>query len=102
MVDLIILFISEFDVILGIDWLSSYHVKINCFVKTICLRISGRAELVVATLWGNPLAESFLAHIEEVLQRDQIDTLKETRVVSEFEDIFQDISSLPPVREVEF
>lgn len=32
-VDLIALGISGYDVILGIDWLSSYHTLIDCFQK---------------------------------------------------------------------
>jgi len=36
------------------------------------------------------------------LQWDQSDTVREIRVVSKFEDIFQDIPSLPLIREVEF
>jgi hypothetical protein len=43
-----------------------------------------------------------LAYIEEVMHREQSISLGETRVVSEFEDVFQDISGLPPRREVEF
>jgi len=35
MVDLIIFFMSKFDVILGMDWLSSNHIKIDYFVKTV-------------------------------------------------------------------
>ena len=37
-----------------------------------------------------------------MLQRDQSDTLSKTRVISEFEDISQDISSPSLGREVEF
>ena len=36
--DLIVLIMSEFDIILGMDWLVSYHVSIDCFDKTVCLR----------------------------------------------------------------
>jgi len=93
---------SEFDVILGMDWLSSYHVSLDCFAKTVCLRMHGRPDIVVATSQGNPLAEAFLAHIEEVLQREQSVSLSETRVVSEFEDVFQDIPGLPPRRAIDF
>ena len=49
MVNLIILVMFAFDVILGMDWLLTYHVKINYFPKTVCLRIYGRAKLIVAT-----------------------------------------------------
>ena len=101
-VDLIVLPMSEFDVILGMDWLSSYHVSLDCFAKTVCLRMHGRPDIVVATSQGNPLAEAFLAHIEEVLQREQSVSLSETRVVSEFEDVFQDIPGLPPRRAIDF
>jgi len=44
---------------------------------------------------GESVSETFLAHIEEVLSRDQSGTLREKRGVSEFKDIFQDICSLP-------
>jgi len=33
MVDLIFLFMSEFDVIMDMDWLSTYHVKIDYFAR---------------------------------------------------------------------
>ncbi|XP_020259096.1 uncharacterized protein LOC109835536 [Asparagus officinalis] len=36
-VDLIVLSMSKFDVILGIDWLSSYHVSIDYFAKIVNL-----------------------------------------------------------------
>ena len=48
-IDLIVLQMSEFDVILGMDWLSSYHVSLDCFAKTVCLRVPGRPDIVVAT-----------------------------------------------------
>ena len=48
-VDLIVLRMSEFDVILGMDWLSSYHVSLDCFAKTVCLRVPGRPDVTVAT-----------------------------------------------------
>ena len=48
-VDLIVLQMSEFDVILGIDWLSSYHVSLDCFAKTVSLRVPGKPDIVVAT-----------------------------------------------------
>ena len=93
---------SDFDIILGMDWLSSYHVSIDCFVKTVSLGAFDGSELIVATSQGNQFAESFLTYIEEVMLRDRSADLYETRVVSDFPDVFQDIPGLPPVREVEF
>ena len=69
-VDLIVLHMSEFDVILDMDWLSSYHISIDYFTKTVKLRASDGSEMIVATSQGNRFAESFLAYIEEVMRRD--------------------------------
>jgi hypothetical protein len=101
-VDLIMLSMTEFDVILGMDWLSSYHFSIDCFAKTVSCRIPGREELIVATTWGNSLAESFLAFMELMTVVDSMEALSRTKVVSEFPDVFQEVPGLPPVREVEF
>ena len=78
-IDLIVLRMSDFDVILGMDWLSSYHVSIDCFTKTVSLRAFDGSELIVATSQGNQFAESFLAYIEEVMLRDRSADLCETR-----------------------
>ncbi len=38
-VDLIILVMVDFDVILGMEWLSHYHAIMDYFSKTVTLRI---------------------------------------------------------------
>ena len=101
-VDLIVILMSVFDIIPGMDWLSSYHESIDCFAKTVSLRVPGRAEIVVAASRGNQFAEAFLAYIEELVQQDPGRLLGETRIASEYQDVFQDIPGLPPVREIEF
>ncbi|XP_020243170.1 uncharacterized protein LOC109821391 [Asparagus officinalis] len=101
-IDLIVLHMFEFDMILGMDKLSSYHVSIDCFAKTVSLRAYDGSELVVATSGDNQFAESFLAYVEEVILWDRSADLSEMRVVSDYQDVFQDIPGLPPVREVEF
>ena len=42
MVDLVELEILEFDVILGMDWLSAHHAVLDCFNKVVTLSISGK------------------------------------------------------------
>ena len=39
--DLKVLYMIDFDVILGMDWLSSYHAILNCHAKTITLAMPG-------------------------------------------------------------
>lgn len=34
-VDLILLDMKDFDVILGMDWLASYHATVNCYMKEV-------------------------------------------------------------------
>ncbi|XP_020272435.1 uncharacterized protein LOC109847614 [Asparagus officinalis] len=56
----------------------------------------------MATSRGNQFAESLLVYIGEVMLRDQSADICETRVVSDYQDVFQNIPGLPRVREVEF
>ena len=39
--DLILLHMRDFDVILGIDWLSTYHAIVECFEKRVIFHIPG-------------------------------------------------------------
>uniref|UniRef100_A0A2N9HUA0 CCHC-type domain-containing protein n=1 Tax=Fagus sylvatica TaxID=28930 RepID=A0A2N9HUA0_FAGSY len=44
--NLVLLDMYEFDVILGMDWLSTFHASIDCFGKKVVFRIPGQAEFV--------------------------------------------------------
>ena len=39
--DLIMLDMIDFDVILGMDWLSPYHVVLDCYGNTVTLSMPG-------------------------------------------------------------
>ena len=43
--NLISLEVSDFDVILGMDWLSNHRVSMDCFTKKILFKKSGYPEL---------------------------------------------------------
>ena len=62
--DLVVMPMKEFDVILGMDWLASYHANIDCFSKTIAIELPNGENLVVATTKGIEFAESFMAFLE--------------------------------------
>ena len=87
-INLIILHLSKLYVILSMDWLSSYHMSIDCFAKTVSLRAFDGSELVVATSRGNQFVESFLAYVEDVILRDRGGNLSKMRVDSEYQDVF--------------
>ena len=41
MIDLLVLDMRDFDVILGMDWLASYHATVDCFSKEVIFQIFG-------------------------------------------------------------
>ena len=43
-VDLVLLGLQDFDVILGMDWLASYHGSVDCFGKRVTFSIPGQPE----------------------------------------------------------
>ncbi|XP_065873647.1 uncharacterized protein [Euphorbia lathyris] len=97
-VNLTILDFNEFDVILGMDWLSHYRAVVDCYTKEVTLRMD---EDNRAFRWIREGNEAFLAHI--------IDTsvegikLKAIPIVREFPEVFlDDLPGLPPNREVDF
>lgn len=44
--DLILLDMENFDVILGMDWLATYHGTVHCYSKEIVFHIPGLAEFL--------------------------------------------------------
>ncbi|KAG8491589.1 hypothetical protein CXB51_014771 [Gossypium anomalum] len=85
--DLMLLPFDEFDVILGMDWLTTHDVIVNCGKKFIELKCeNGEILRVNSEESDNPELK-----IESV------------PVVCEFPDVFpEELPGLPPVREVEF
>ena len=55
--ELIVLPMKEFDVILGFDWLTKYHAKLDCVSKTITFSVPGN---VPFNFQCNPRAKNFL------------------------------------------
>ncbi|XP_073033875.1 uncharacterized protein [Primulina eburnea] len=116
--DLIIILMVAFDVILGIDWLSSYRAVIDCVAKTVRFPAevddSGIFQSSGISL-GTPYISCLKAH--EMLSKGchgfsaaviDLNTemkieLNEIEVVRNFPDVFaDDVPELPPDREVEF
>ena len=60
-VDLIALPFHEFDLILGMDWLSKHQAIIDCDKKTVVLRCSGQSELIVHGVRSGLMSNVILA-----------------------------------------
>ncbi|GKF84369.1 putative reverse transcriptase domain-containing protein, partial [Tanacetum coccineum] len=88
---------GRFDVSIGIDWLSNLRAKIVCFEKTIQIPLSNGDILEVH--------EEHLRGNLKLLKTMKVNKpkLKDILVVHEFPGVFpEDLSGLPPSREVEF
>ena len=112
-VDLRIMDMSEFDVILGMDWLTTYRVVINCERKraTAYMQDSTRVvfqgdkhdilpQIVYESRCQGQL-EAWLASL--TLEDEERLDLDLPRVVCEYVDVFPDeLPGLPPQRVVDF
>ncbi|GAU46009.1 hypothetical protein TSUD_401310 [Trifolium subterraneum] len=103
--DLVCIPLSGIDVIFGMSWLVFNQVNINCCEKTV---IFPKSEVSLSLMNGEEVKESLNDHGELFmvfgsLKFEDGAKLEEIPVVSEFSDVFpEDISDLPPEREVEF
>ena len=100
--DLITLPFQEFDLILGMDWLSKHRAIVDCGQKTVVLRCSDQTEVIVQGIGSSAMSnmisamqarrfmrkgcETFLAVILDS-KRGQVDVEK-ISVVREFPDVF--------------
>ena len=115
--DLIELSFREFDVILGMDWLSRHRAIVDCRMKRVTLRTPNDNEGIFISERLNHLSnmisaaiarkmvlkgcEAYLAYvIDTVKARPSVSNIP---TVSDFPDVFpEELSGLPPQREIEF
>ncbi|KAA0040646.1 DNA/RNA polymerases superfamily protein [Cucumis melo var. makuwa] len=117
LVDLLPLELQGLDVILGMDFLFAHYASMDCHRKEVVFRKPGFADVVfrgmrnavsrslISVLKAEKLLRkgctAFLAHIV-VVQREKLKP-EDVPVVKEFLDVFpDDLSGLPPDREIEF
>ncbi|KAJ8773577.1 hypothetical protein K2173_005823 [Erythroxylum novogranatense] len=116
--DLIKLSFHEFDLILGMDWLSKHQALIDCKAKTVFLKKPDQSEIVfrggctralnnvVSTMQAQKLlrkgCEAYLAFVLDSQKDGAKEKLLEIPVLNEFPDVFpEELPGLPPEREVE-
>ncbi|KAL0405656.1 UNVERIFIED_CONTAM: Transposon Tf2-11 polyprotein [Sesamum latifolium] len=115
--DLIELPLQGYDVILGMDWLYKYHVNLDCHSKTVKFRVLGEMEVevigknipsitrIISASKARKIlrkeGQGFLAYL--INKPKEQNKPEEVPVVSEFLNVFpEELTSLPPHREVEF
>ena len=115
--DLIELSFKEFDVILGMNWLSRHQVMVDCRIKRVTLRTPNDDEVIFIGERSNRLSnvisaatarkmvrkgcEAYLAYvIDTVKARPSVSNIL---TISDFLDVFlEELPGLPPYREIEF
>ena len=115
-VDLIALPFHEFDLILGMDWLSKHRAIVDCDKKIFLLKCPDLSEVTVQCIRSEPIPkvisamearrflrksrEAFLALILDS-KREQAN-LENILVIREFPDVFpEELPGVPPEREVD-
>ncbi|KAJ9170193.1 hypothetical protein P3X46_018319, partial [Hevea brasiliensis] len=115
--DLIELPFHEFDVLLGMDWLSRHQAIVDCKLKRISLKTPEGNEITVvgertdflsnvisATVARRMMrkgCEAYLAHVVDTRQAKP--NLSDIPTVRDFPEVFpEELPGLPPEREVEF
>ncbi|XP_028114164.1 uncharacterized protein LOC114312152 [Camellia sinensis] len=111
--DLRVMNMSDFDIILGMDWLSAHQAVIDCYRKRVtvctpsgtCFQFKGDREDSLSTTnrkmqWHRQFA-GWLASL--IINEEAQSELNLPRVVCEYADVFpEELPGLPPHREVDF
>ena len=109
--NLVLLPLNEFDVILGMDWLSRHRAKVDCYEKAVIFEDSGgktytfrgirrvACSKVISALAAIRLlkkgCQAFLAHVIDTSRGEP--KLEDIPVVREYPDVFpNDLPGLPP------
>ena len=115
--DLIALSFREFNVILGMDWLSRHQVVVNCIMKRVTLRtLSGEevtfiderskhlSNVISATttrMMVRKWCEAYLAYVIDTKKAKP--SLSNIPTICDYSDMFlEEFPGLPPQREIEF
>ncbi|KAK1414436.1 hypothetical protein QVD17_30180 [Tagetes erecta] len=116
-IDLTPMQLGSFDVIIGMDWLSKNHAEIVCCDKYIRIPLSSGdvlniygerpskgLKLMSCTKAQKYLRKNYVAFLAHVVKEDdKPKKVEDIPVIREFPEVFpEDLTGLPPVRQVEF
>ncbi|KAL0288844.1 UNVERIFIED_CONTAM: Retrovirus-related Pol polyprotein from transposon [Sesamum angustifolium] len=107
----------EFDIILGMDWLSCNHALVDCQTKEVTVEVNGQRKTVIVgerkvipnclisavTAFNliKGVCEAYLASVRDTTKVGP--SVSDVPIVREFPDVFpEELPGLPPHREVDF
>ena len=100
--DLVLLEMSDFDVILGMDWLVGYHASMDCFHKTLTFKLeetqagvlfqgerrSSRAGFISALKADRLLRSGCVGYLAFITEDKRSQGVEEILIFCEFPDVF--------------
>lgn len=106
-IQLILLMMTDFELILGIDWLSKYHIVIDYHHKEVVIAQSGQEQIVILRKRGNGVMVIIVTCIDYVTTmvnaESDVVSIESIVVVVEFPNLFlNDFHGFPPTWEIEF
>ncbi|KAL5546780.1 hypothetical protein UlMin_006467 [Ulmus minor] len=117
-VNLVVLEMHDYDVILGMDWLSKYNAKIDCHKKRVSFEPTkgqkfafqgekkrSRTPFLSSLKAGKLLKQGCMGYLVNMLDTTMKLTTQpeDVPIVKEFLDVFpEDLPGIPPDREIEF
>ncbi|GJU52728.1 putative reverse transcriptase domain-containing protein [Tanacetum coccineum] len=96
-IDLMPIPLGSFDAIIGMDWLTKYHEDTACDEKIV--------RVPYAQEYLSKGCDVFLAHVttKEAKDKSEEKRLEDVPIVRDFPEVFlEDLSGIPPARQVEF
>ncbi|XP_070029922.1 uncharacterized protein [Nicotiana sylvestris] len=116
-VDLLLLDMVDFDIILGMDWLSPYYAILDCHAKTVTLALPGLPHLewrgtpshstskVISYMKAQRMVDkrclAYLAYVRD--SSDEVSSMDSVPVVHEFLEVFLvDLPGMPLGRDIDF
>ncbi|XP_058084024.1 uncharacterized protein LOC131231742 [Magnolia sinica] len=98
-VDLILMPMKQFDIILGMNWLSRAQAVMDCRNKTVTITVPGQASFIVK----GKSKHGTLERLQALEESESVESaVSQIPVVREFPKVFQEIPGLPPRRVVDF
>ena len=105
--------ISDFDVILGMDWLTAHRVVIDCNRRRVtaytqdgdCVLFQGnKHDALSQAVYDSRCHGQLMGWLADLTLKDEVRRdLSLSRVVCEYKDVFPDeLPGLPPHRDVDF
>ena len=111
--------VKGFDIVVGMNWLKAYDAKILCGKRIVSIKVAPGEKIyiygksnnkfpcVISTVKAhksiNKGCETFMAYVLDDRKEKTTAKVEDVREVNEFPEVFpDDLSGLPPIRQVEF